>query len=75
MLLRLQAYDPNIIYKKGTELYVPDTLSRASLSTTSGPAASKTTHVFSLEIESISLTDNIDVQDEQLEKIKTTHKQ
>ena len=59
-----------ISYTRKVQLYVPDTLSRASLSTTSGPAASKTTDVFSLEIESISLTDNIDVQDEQLEKIK-----
>ena len=29
MLLRLQQYDLEVIYRKGTELYVADTLSRA----------------------------------------------
>ena len=29
MLLRLQQYDLQVTYKKGTELYVADTLSRA----------------------------------------------
>ena len=35
MLLRLQKFDLEVVYKKGTELYIADTLSRAYLPTTS----------------------------------------
>ncbi|KAK3089216.1 hypothetical protein FSP39_001808 [Pinctada imbricata] len=35
MLLRLKKYNLNVVYNKGSSLYIADTLSRASLSTTS----------------------------------------
>ena len=31
MMMKLQRYDLEVIYKKGTELYIADTLSRAYL--------------------------------------------
>ena len=74
MLLRLQDYDTTIKYKKGSELFVPDTLSRASLQKTEGPAAPRDTHVFGLEIENICLTDPQELFDEKLSKIKNTTK-
>ena len=70
MLLRLQDYDTNIVYKKGSELFVPDTLSRASLQETKGPASPRDTHVLGLEIERICLTDSQEFCDEKLLNIR-----
>ena len=49
MLMRLQRYQFNVVYKKGTSLYIADTLSRAALPTLS---TNETTNfeVFRLEV-------------------------
>ena len=74
MLLNIQDYDTSIVYKKGSELFVPDALSRASLQKTKGPTAPRDTHVFGLEIESLCLTDSQEFCNERLSKIKEATK-
>ena len=70
MLLQMQDYNTTIVYRKGSDLYVPDTLSRASLQETTGPSADRHTHVFYLELDSINLTETQELKDEKLHKIK-----
>lgn len=63
MLLRLQKFEYNIVYKKGAEMYVADTLSRATL-----PVSDKDeekTSVF--DIDQISY---ISISEEKIRKIK-----
>ena len=71
MLLRLRAYDATIVYKKGTELYIADTLSRASPKTTSGPSADHNMHIFKAELESINLADSLPMPEEKIRKLQT----
>ncbi|XP_064629293.1 uncharacterized protein K02A2.6-like [Lineus longissimus] len=44
MMLRLQHYDFEVVYKKGTEMHLADTLSRAYLETTNGDEAFEAVH-------------------------------
>ena len=70
MLLQLHEYSTTVVYRKGSDLYVPDTLSRASLQETTGPSADRHTHVFYLELDSINLIETQELKDEKLHKIK-----
>ena len=63
MLLQLQDYNTTVVYRKGSDLHVPDTLSRASLQETTGPFADRNTHVFYLELDRINLTETQELKD------------
>ena len=72
MLLRTQKFDYTVVYKKGTEMVLADTLSRA--------IPNKQTKVeardeifqteFELEVEEINMTNGLAVSNETLEKLK-----
>jgi len=61
MLIRLQRYDYEIIYKPGTEMFVADTLSRAYLTDKQQDFE---------EFETVQSTDYLAVSDERLEEIR-----
>ncbi|KAK1788643.1 hypothetical protein P4O66_002465 [Electrophorus voltai] len=48
MLLKLQSYDRNLVYKKGKYMYLADTLSRANMQTPSSPAEDDAFEVMSV---------------------------
>ena len=60
MMLRLQKYDLNIKYKKGSMMYLADTLSRASLKSSSLPSLN--TDFFD-EVADIHLVEDLDVNE------------
>ena len=61
MLIRLQRYDYEIIYKPGVEMYVADTLSRAFLTDTQTEFE---------EFETVQSTDYLAVSDDRLKQIR-----
>ena len=69
MLLLFQDYNTSIVYRKGSYLYVPDTLTRVSLQETTGPPADSHTLVFYLELDSTNFADTQESKDEKLHKI------
>ncbi|XP_052785334.1 uncharacterized protein K02A2.6-like [Mya arenaria] len=74
MLLRLQLYDFEIIYKKGKDMHIADTLSRAYLqnsceSTSLGEVLSVQSE-FEKEVETVCLTDFLAVTPSRQEKIR-----
>ena len=48
MLLRLQRYNLKVVYTKGSELYIADTLSRASLPSSYHAQQSHNEYIFSI---------------------------
>ncbi|XP_033725286.1 uncharacterized protein K02A2.6-like [Pecten maximus] len=67
MLLRLQAYTLKVEYKKGKEMYVADTLSRAYLPLESSVESS----VRRLEYEQVNFTESLNVSEPRLRQIQT----
>ena len=68
MLLKLQCYDLDVQYKKGTEMYIADFLSRASLPHIS--AAKTDFDVFSSELENINYAEYLSISDTRLQQIQ-----
>ena len=64
MMLRLQRYNLEVIYKPGSQMYVADHLSRASLKDTS--FEENELQVFLLELEAMSPFDSITISSERL---------
>lgn len=72
MILRCQRYDINLLYKKGSEMYLADTLSRASLPNTDEQNEFEMVNVFkALPIRTDRLTklQEATLYDEQLQQI------
>ncbi len=75
MLLRLPRYDITATYKRGTQMFVVDTLSRAYLPTDKGPSSShlevvhQQTNV-AIEIEHINMADYIPLTQEAIAQIQ-----
>ena len=67
MMLRLQKYDLNIKYKKGSMMYLADTLSRAYLKSSSLP--SPKTNFFD-EVTDIRMMEDLDVNEGNISEIK-----
>ena len=79
MLLKLQKYNLDIRYKKGKEMYLADTLSRASLSQTeNGSSKMKTEQIFHVsqqtkaekEVEGVNQTSFLKVTADRLKQIQ-----
>ena len=78
MLLRLQKYNLNVTYKRGKEMYLADTLSRAALPQMPTSDATPGDQIFNIcgqtefeeEIESINQTDFLKVTDSRLKQIQ-----
>ena len=66
MMLRLQKYDLNIIYKKGSSMYIADTLSRAYLTSPNRMTGKRDEEDF----ENVRSVEDLDVQKDQISKIK-----
>ena len=64
MLIRLQRYDLQITYKKGTELYIADTLSRAFLQEPNQQSE------FCLQLEEICMSEEWPEEETQLDEIR-----
>ncbi len=77
MLLRTQKYDYEVEYKKGKEMYLADTLSRAYLQETTGRESEKE-EIFQTElekeIETINMIENVAVTEECLVKLQESTK-
>lgn len=74
MILRCQRYDINLIYKKGSEMYLADTLSRASLPTTDGQDEFELVNVFTalpIRTDRLAMLQSATLQDEHLQQIVT----
>lgn len=67
MLLRLQRYDLEIRYKKGSEMYVADTLSRAYLNEST---ECQWQSEFCMEVQEINVTEDIPISDPILDEIR-----
>ena len=67
--LQLQGYNTTVVYRKGSDLYVPDTLSRASLQETTGPSADRHTHVKDEKLHKIK---QATMEDKTLQILKQT---
>ena len=68
MLLRLQHYNLDVNYKKGSEMYIADFLSRASL-----PHSHDKTNdydIFSLELENMNFAEFLRISDTRLQQIQ-----
>ena len=68
MLLRLQHYSLDVNYKKGSEMYIADFLSRASL-----PHSHDKTNdydIFSLELENMNFAEFLHISDTRLQQIQ-----
>ena len=78
MLLRLQKFDVEVTYKKGTELYIADTLSRAYLPMTGCESQGDSEDVMltdirsptEIEAEQIDMAQFLPIRDETLQEIK-----
>ena len=78
MLLRLQKYSLSVSYKKGKEMYLADTLSRAALPHTKMHLATHGDQIFHIcdqsvfeeELEEINQTDFLNVTDTRLRQIQ-----
>lgn len=71
MLLRLQPYDFKLVYKKGKELYIADTLSRCTNNLNRNTIDNFDLGLNSEEIEAqiCSVVDNVNISEDQLNKI------
>ncbi len=59
MMLKLQRYNLNVIYKRGKELFVADALSRAHLSSTEPPHTDDLLEVMTLQVLSSQRTEEL----------------
>lgn len=65
MLLRLQRYDIKVVYKKGSEMFLADTLSRAYLTNSQPEDADSVLDDFE-----VNMTEHIPINDNRLEEIR-----
>lgn len=72
MLLRLQRFNLEVRYKKGSELYLADMLSRASLPRESSnlDASEKNYEIFAAQLERVDHARNVKVSDPKLQQIR-----
>ena len=68
MLLRLQKYNLQVKYKRGSVMYIADLLSRASIS--AAVPSTSDFEVFCTELEQISYTEHLKVSDTRLDQIQ-----
>ena len=68
MLLRLQKYNLQVKYKRGSEMYIADLLSHASIS--AALPSNTDFEVFCTELEQISYTEHLKVSDTRLDQIQ-----
>lgn len=73
MILRLQKYNINVIYKPGSQMYVADHLSRAYLADQGEPGDEF--QVFALELEEINLLNNVKITSERLAQLQKATEQ
>ena len=73
MILRLQKYNINVVYKPGSQMYVADHLSRAYLADQEEP--SDEFQVFALELEEINLLNNVKISSERLAQLQKATEQ
>ena len=68
MLLRLQRFNLDVRYKKGSQMYIADLLSRASLPEV--PREATDFDVFCTEVEVVNAAEHLPVSDSRLEQIQ-----
>ena len=73
MMLRLQRYNLDVIYKPGPQMYIADHLSRASMSDSGTP--DKEFQVFALELEGIGPLSTIKISSERLAQLQKATEQ
>ena len=73
MILRLQKYNINVVYKPGSQMYVSDHLSRAYLADQG--ETSDEFQVFALELEEINLLNNVKITSERLAQLQKATEQ
>ena len=73
MILRLQKYNINVVYKPGSQMYVADHLSRAYLADQGEP--SDEFQVFVLKLEEINLLNNVKITSERLAQLQKATEQ
>ena len=73
MILRLQKYNINVVYKPGSQMYVADHPSRAYLADQGEP--SDEFQVFALELEEINLLNNVKITSERLAQLQKATEQ
>ena len=73
MILRLQKYNINVVYKPGSQMYVADHLSRAYLADQGEP--SDEFQVFALELEEINQLNNVKITSERLAQLQKATEQ
>lgn len=66
MLLRLQRFEYEIVYKRGVEMYMADTLSRAYLPITRQQENQMEGHVFVLESDEVHMLQYLHITEERL---------
>lgn len=70
MMLRLQRYDLDVVYKPGSQMFVADHLSRAFLSETEPD--DEDVHVFALELETMDPLSTVKISSESLPRLQKT---
>ena len=73
MLLRLQRYNLEMVYKPGSQMFVADHLSRASLSNVD--VDDKELHVFAMELEEMKPFDTIFISSERIHQLQRATEQ
>ena len=75
MMLVVQKYDLRVHYKKGTDLYIADTLSRACISQNDDYICDSDYSVFSIETLPVSQAKLSELREETLKDIKINYSQ
>ena len=70
MMLRLQRYNLDVVYKPGSQMFVADHLSRAFLSETDPD--DKDVEVFALELETMDPLSTVKISSESLPRLQKT---
>lgn len=70
MMLRLQRYNLDVVYKPGSQMFVADHLSRAFLSETEPD--DEDVHVFALELETMDPLSTVKISSESLPRLQKT---
>lgn len=76
MLLRMQKYEFNVVYKKGKEMYLADTLSRAFIAKQEKDVEKEEIFQTSLEkeLQVMDMTENIAISSERLQQLQSATK-
>ena len=70
MCLRLQEYDVKITYRKGSQLVIADTLSRAYLTNEQADCSTEDGDEFCAMLEEISLVADLPISNERIAEIR-----